>query len=76
MDVPSDPKLDGFDVLQTTYKTVQGHGIRVDILIPKKPSKPGKHPVIVRFHGGAWVSCPPPFHTPLFTFHEIDMGLG
>ncbi|KFH41066.1 isoprenylcysteine alpha-carbonyl methylesterase ICMEL2-like protein [Hapsidospora chrysogenum ATCC 11550] len=54
MNVPSDPKLDGFDVLQTTYKTVQGHGIRVDILIPKKPSKPGKHPVIVRFHGGAW----------------------
>ncbi|KAJ5668233.1 uncharacterized protein N7477_006803 [Penicillium maclennaniae] len=51
MAIPSSPKLDGFDVLQTNFKHVGDHPIRTDILVPEKPHT-GKRPVILRFHGG------------------------
>lgn len=54
MVVPSDPKIDDFDILQTSYKTVTDHGIRCDILVPKTRHE-GKRPVIVNFHGGGLV---------------------
>ncbi|KAJ5980608.1 hypothetical protein N7481_007906 [Penicillium waksmanii] len=54
MEVPSDPKIDNFDILQTIYKTVIDHGIRCDILVPKARHE-GKRPVIVNFHGGGLV---------------------
>lgn len=50
-----DPKLEGFNIIQATYKTVGDHDIRTDILVPKTPSS-GKRPVIIRFHGGGLVS--------------------
>ena len=56
MGILSDPKLDGFDVVQTTFKKVEDHHIRTDILIPKTPYQGGKRPIIVRFHGGAFVN--------------------
>ncbi|KAE8389488.1 Alpha/Beta hydrolase protein [Aspergillus alliaceus] len=55
MSIPSDPKLEGFDVLQATYKQIGDHGIRADILIPRAPFT-GKRPVIVRTHCGALVT--------------------
>lgn len=54
MAVSSDPKLDKFDVLQTSYKTVMDHGLRCDVLVPKARHE-GKRPVIVNFHGGGLV---------------------
>ncbi|KAJ6111906.1 hypothetical protein N7523_007967 [Penicillium sp. IBT 18751x] len=54
MAIPSSPKLDGFDILQTNFKHVGDHPIRTDILVPQKPHT-GKRPVILRFHGGGLV---------------------
>lgn len=48
------PKLAGLDLIQTTYKKVNDHEIRTDILIPQKPHT-GKRPVLIRFHGGGLV---------------------
>jgi cephalosporin-C deacetylase-like acetyl esterase len=50
----SHPKLAGLDLIQATYKEVNDHKIRTDILIPQKPYT-GKRPVIIRFHGGGLV---------------------
>ncbi|KAJ0413427.1 Alpha/Beta hydrolase protein [Aspergillus carlsbadensis] len=47
----TDPKFAGFDLLQTTYKTVGDHAIRTDIIVPQAAST-AKQPIIVRFHGG------------------------
>ncbi|CAI7613487.1 unnamed protein product [Penicillium bialowiezense] len=49
------PKLAGLDLVQATYKKVNDHEIRTDILIPQKPHN-GKRPVIIRFHGGGLVT--------------------
>ncbi|KAJ5624029.1 hypothetical protein N7510_000338 [Penicillium lagena] len=54
MSIPSSPKLDGLDIIQTTYKKIGDHEIRTDILIPQTPHK-GQRPVIIRFHGGGFV---------------------
>ena len=51
----SPEKFDPFNIHTTSYKTVNGHPIGVDVLIPKG-IKPGKLPLIVRFHGGYLVS--------------------
>ncbi|CEJ62884.1 hypothetical protein POX_c04617 [Penicillium oxalicum] len=51
MAIPSDPKLNGFDIIQTNYKSVGNHGIRTDILIPQTEYA-GARPLIVRVHGG------------------------
>ncbi|KAJ5594267.1 uncharacterized protein N7459_000475 [Penicillium hispanicum] len=55
MTIASHPKLDGFAVLQTSYKTVGDHGIRADILVPQT-SHAGKRPTILHFHGGGLVT--------------------
>ncbi|KAJ5112059.1 hypothetical protein N7532_000104 [Penicillium argentinense] len=47
----TDPKLTGFDLIQTTYKHINTHSIRADILIPQAPHA-GPRPVILRYHGG------------------------
>ncbi|KAJ5115108.1 hypothetical protein NUU61_000867 [Penicillium alfredii] len=51
MAIPSNPKLEGFDIIQTPFKHVGDHGIRADILIPQKPHA-GKRPTLVRYHAG------------------------
>lgn len=51
-------KFARFDVLTTTYRTVNGgHNIEVDVLVPKD-AQPGQHPVAVFWHGGGlvWMS--------------------
>ena len=55
MVIPSDPKLNGFDIIQTNYKHIGGHGIRADILIPQTEYA-GSRPLIIRIHGGGLVS--------------------
>lgn len=54
MAIPSDPKLNGFDIIQTKYKHIGDHGLRTDILIPQT-NYAGPRPLIVRFHGGGLV---------------------
>lgn len=43
-----------FDVVTGSYKTIDNQPIGVDVQIPKNV-KPGKHPLLVRFHGGGLV---------------------
>ncbi|KAL4910526.1 hypothetical protein BDW74DRAFT_184425 [Aspergillus multicolor] len=47
-------KIQGFDLIQETYKYVGDHGIRADILVPQTDYV-GKRPTIARFHGGGLV---------------------
>lgn len=49
-------KLVKFNVIQTKYKHVGDHRIRADFFVPQT-APTGKRPVIVRFHGGGFVSC-------------------
>ncbi|KAL6232827.1 hypothetical protein BDW75DRAFT_216715 [Aspergillus navahoensis] len=44
-------KIQGFDLIQETYKYVGDHAIRADILVPQT-TYDGKRPTIARFHGG------------------------
>lgn len=53
------PKFTNFNILQAVYKSVDGHRIRADLIIPKTVST-GKAPIIARFHGGGLVSS---FHS-------------
>jgi len=48
-------KFDNFEIITTDYKIVGSHGIAVDLLIPPTLPK-GPRPIIVRFHGGGFVS--------------------
>lgn len=43
-----------FDVVTATYKAIDNQPISVDVQIPKN-IKSGKHPLLVRFHGGGLV---------------------
>lgn len=54
MSIPSDPKVDSFDILQTPYKTVGDHDIRCDVLVPRT-AYDKKRPVIILWHGGGLV---------------------
>lgn len=60
-DTTGETRFDSFDVYRTSYKTIGSHNIHVGILIPKD-LRPGKHPLVVKFHGGGLVS---------FTFHYL-----
>lgn len=56
-DTTAETRLDSFHVYRTPYKHVGSHAIEVGILVPKD-LKPGKHPLIAKFHGGGLVSPP------------------
>ncbi|KAE8382280.1 alpha/beta-hydrolase [Aspergillus bertholletiae] len=45
-------KFENFNVIQITYKQVDGHDIRADVIVPKSLSAKGPRPVVARFHGG------------------------
>lgn len=51
----SDDKAVDFNIVEATYKTVHHQDINAYVYVPKN-SAPGKKPVIVRFHGGGFVS--------------------
>ncbi|KAF1840250.1 alpha/beta-hydrolase [Cucurbitaria berberidis CBS 394.84] len=48
-------RFDSFDIYHTSYKKIGNHEIRAGILVPKTLS-PGKHPILVKFHGGGLVT--------------------
>lgn len=52
-------RFDSFNVYKTSYKKIGEHEIGVAVLVPKD-LKPGKHPVMVKFHGGGLVCLPSP----------------
>ncbi|KAH8434974.1 alpha/beta hydrolase family protein [Aspergillus melleus] len=52
----SSPKFDPFNIISATYKSVSQHDIAVNVLVPKNITYPGKYPVIIRFHGGGFVT--------------------
>ncbi|KAF1919364.1 Alpha/Beta hydrolase protein [Ampelomyces quisqualis] len=54
-DTTPETRFDSFDVHRTSYKKIGEHAIEVAILVPKN-IKPGKHPLIVKFHGGGLVT--------------------
>jgi cephalosporin-C deacetylase-like acetyl esterase len=54
-DTTGENRFDLFNIYRTPFKKVGNHVIDVGILIPKD-LKPGKHPVIVKYHGGGLVS--------------------
>ncbi|OBT67671.1 hypothetical protein VE03_03550 [Pseudogymnoascus sp. 23342-1-I1] len=49
------PKYSKFDISVVTYKVVNGQDIKAYVLTPKNISS-GNHPIVVKFHGGFFVS--------------------
>jgi cephalosporin-C deacetylase-like acetyl esterase len=47
-----------FDISKTAYKVVNNQEIKAYVLTPKNISS-GKHPIVVKFHGGFFVSFSP-----------------
>jgi cephalosporin-C deacetylase-like acetyl esterase len=47
-------RFDSFDHYRTSYKKIGDHEIEVNVLVPKD-IKPGKQPVLVKWHGGGLV---------------------
>ncbi|KAJ5814993.1 hypothetical protein N7474_006770 [Penicillium riverlandense] len=45
-------KFASFNIFQASYKQVDGHNIRADLIIPAMLPANGPRPVIARFHGG------------------------
>jgi len=48
-------RFDSFNFHRTSYKKIGDHEIEVNVLIPKGIA-PGKHPLMVKWHGGGLVS--------------------
>jgi len=48
-------RFDSFHLYRTSYKKIGDHEIEVSILVPKGIT-PGKHPLLVKWHGGGLVS--------------------
>ena len=57
--IPADmavaPKFSAFNVTDVNYKEVNGVGIAASILTPKD-ARSGTHPVLVRWHGGCFIT--------------------
>lgn len=51
----SSNRFASFNILTTSYKVVHEHPIEVDVMIPKT-LVPGTYPIMVRFHGGFFVT--------------------
>lgn len=52
------PKYNNFNISEVAYKVIKGQKINAYVLIPKSIN-PGLHPVVVKFHGGGFVSPEP-----------------
>jgi cephalosporin-C deacetylase-like acetyl esterase len=48
-------KFAAFNIVDVHYKTVNGVAVPASILIPKD-IRPGKHPLLVRWHGGCLIT--------------------
>lgn len=47
-------RFDTFNLYTTSYKRIGDHEIEVNVLVPKG-IKPGKRPVMIKWHGGGLV---------------------
>ncbi|KAJ4383609.1 hypothetical protein N0V86_001664 [Didymella sp. IMI 355093] len=54
-DTTPETRFDSFHIYRTSYKKINDQAIDVGILTPKSP-KPGRHPILVKFHGGGLVT--------------------
>jgi acetyl esterase/lipase len=75
-DTTPETRFDSFKIFRTSYKEVNNQGIDVAVFIPKN-LKPGKHPILAKFHGGGLVRCM--LYNPAFTClrqgsHSLDHG--
>jgi acetyl esterase/lipase len=57
-DTTPETRFDSYTIFRTSYKEVNNQGIDVAVFIPKN-LKPGKHPILAKFHGGGLVRCIP-----------------
>lgn len=48
-------KYAAFDILDAYYKEVNGTPVPLSVLVPKNV-KSGRHPVLVRWHGGCLIT--------------------
>ena len=53
-DTTPETRFDSFNMYRTSYKVINNHPIDVGILVPKT-FNPGRHPILVKFHGGGLV---------------------
>ena len=53
-DTTPETRFDSFNIYRTSYKVINNHPIDVGILVPKTLDH-GKHPILVKFHGGGLV---------------------
>jgi acetyl esterase/lipase len=67
-------RFDAFNQYKTAYKTINGHPIDVNILIPKSSKPKSRHPVFVKWHGGGLV-LGEAMHAPWFAHWLISMAL-
>jgi cephalosporin-C deacetylase-like acetyl esterase len=58
------PKYSKFDVSSVAYKVVNGQDIKAYVLTPKGITS-GNHPIVVKFHGGFFVSLLSPHPIPI-----------
>ena len=74
-DMAVSSKFRAFNLVDVDYKEVNGTGVPASILIPKD-IKSGKHPVLVRWHGGCFITghrfYPEWYRTFFRTFVESD----
>lgn len=55
-DTTPETRFDSFNVYRIPYKRIGEHDIEVAILVPRG-IEAGKHPAMVKFHGGGLVCC-------------------
>jgi cephalosporin-C deacetylase-like acetyl esterase len=65
-------RFESFHVYRTCYKKIGDHEIEVGILVPKD-LKPGKHPLMVKFHGGGLVSNSSVLHCYVCEFVQATL---
>ncbi|ETS84817.1 hypothetical protein PFICI_02842 [Pestalotiopsis fici W106-1] len=66
-------KFKDFRILSTTYKTVGEHPLQVNVLIPRALTE-GDCPVILRFHGGGFVTGDS-LHPDWFPTFQVELAL-
>ncbi len=54
-DMAVDPVFAAFNIVEVSYKTVNDTPVPASILVPKD-LKAGVHPVMIRFHGGCFIT--------------------
>lgn len=67
-------RFEAFNHHKTAYKTINGHSIDVNVLIPKSLIRKSKLPILVKWHGGGLV-LGEAMHAPWFANWVVSMAL-